>query len=306
MALAPSSPSNPNNPVKTPVQKPGFFQINAQDPQRQQFVKILVYGAPGSGKTTLGGSAADVEAMRDVLVISAEGGTMVFDENDRIKESKYLDIVRIERMEQLQKLYEFLQAHLIAVRSNNESELKNLQSMVMGMPIEKIGLDFQTRLRKYKTVIIDSLTEIEAQNLTKILGYDENSGFDEGDDVAVAKFDDFRKNNNIVQRIVRSFRDLQMNVVIVCGVGYVQDEMKRFYYSPSLTGKLSQQVQGFMDIVGYLVNSTNAAGTAEIRKMYVQPVAQVKFAAKNRRASYKGVFFEDPTMKSIMSELKLI
>lgn len=297
----------PSNTVaRTPLgTSPGAFRISGiSDPSRKRWLKMLVYGPHGAGKTTLLGSAVDVDILQDVLVVSAEGGNAVLEKNPRIGYSDLIDEVRIERIEQLQKIYEMLVAHCRYRDNGDDKSLEGLQRMTFGIP-EGEELD---RVRHYRTVIIDSLSEIEAQNLSKILGLD-SLGLDAGDDMEVAGFPQFRKNNHIIQRIVRSLRDLPLHVFIVCAQGYSQDELKRYHYQPALTGKLSQQIQGFVDIVGWLVvgapdpQDDSGAGP---RRLFVQPQTGPKADAKNRFSSYGKSYFDNPTIRSIMEGIGFI
>lgn len=206
---------------------------------------MLVYGKHGAGKTTLAASSVDVEQMNDVLVVMAEGGEVVFEDNNRVAAYEGLDIVKVDRIEQFQKIYEFLKAH-VSMRDNPamEGEMQKLQEMVFG--------EFDGRLRKYRTVIIDSLSEIEAYCLAKILNLD-NLGLDSGEEFDVAGFPQFRKNLHIMQRAIRQFRDLQIHVIMTCAESWSQDERKAYSYSPKLTGQLASIAQGFFDVVGWLV-----------------------------------------------------
>jgi GTPase SAR1 family protein len=324
---SPSAPSN--TAARTPIQPlRGQFQIGAlKEEDRDRWLKALIYGPPGAGKTTLTGSAVDVPQMQDVLVISAEGGTLAMEDNDRIKNDKLIDLVRINDANQLTKLYEFLKVHIPNRDSANELNLAKLQAKVFGLVPETIGTasgdpwpadiveqvkKAHGRIRYYRTVVIDSLTEIEAQNLSKLQGMDEK-GFEVGL-VETAGWTEFRQNNHTIQRLIRSFRDLNTNLFVICAQAYSQDELKRFHYTPALTGALKTQVQGFFDVVGYLVHSSAAAEemgvkdplTAQTRRLYLQPQAGVKFDAKSRRASYKKPYFNDPTMTSIMEGFGLV
>lgn len=276
---------------------PGAFSIGAmeQDEDEIHYLNGLIYGPHGAGKTTLLGSAVDVPEMRDVLVITAEGGKIVFENNDRIKEAKFLDIVKVDRIEQVQKLYEFLKLHC-ALRDDpsQDEKLRNLQVQV--------GLSAD-RIRRYRTVIIDSLSEVEAMNLSKILNLDA-LGLDAGDDMEVAGFPQFRKNTHIIQRFARQFRDLPMHCFMTCAQSFTQDERKAYHYAPKLTGQLTGIVQGFFDIVGWLVpNAADVNPTTGIAKRYlfVQPQTAPKADAKCRLASYKQAYFADPVMKDIMA-----
>ena len=290
--------------VRAPL-SPGAFSITSMETEvadpSNKWLNFLVYGAHGAGKTTLLGSAVDVPQMQDVLVIMAEGGSVVFEDNPRIKEFKGLDVVRVQRMEQLQKLYEFLKLHCtLRDDPSKEEQLRNLQSKVFP------GSE-GSRLRKYRTVIVDSLSEVEAANLAKILNLDA-LGLDAGDDMEVAGFPQFRKNNHIMQRTVRQFRDLPIHVLMSCAQAFGQDERKAYHYSPKLTGQLSGIVQGFFDVVGWLVvgQKSRSEDIAGPRRLFVQPQSSPKADAKNRLAAYKSDFFEDPTMTTIMEGAGLI
>lgn len=304
-AEAPSSPSGKSIPRKPLSDSPGAFRIGAlTDPMRRRYIKCLFYGAPGTGKTTLAGTAVDIEAMQDVLAIQIEGGEEVLLDNPRIKNPELVDVVRINSMPQLVKLYNFLQNHCRARDKGDEEMLIKMQNAVFHGDIDAAGnptngeLYDGDRLRQYRTVIIDSLTEIEAANLATTLGLDAQ-GIEVGGDATVAGWGEFRQNNHTMQRNIRAFRDLDMNVIFICHQSYNQDDMKRYHYAPALTGKLAQQVQGFVDVVGWLIVGTDEKGTM-VRKLAVQPHTGPKADAKNRFAKYQDPYFDSPTMSDLM------
>ena len=302
--MATQAPLQPGTSIAlTPLaESPGAFRIGGlSSPHKVRYFNSLFYGAPGCGETTLTGSAVDVPEMNDILLVAAEGGELVLEDNPRIKRAHDIDVVRIERIEQLQKIFDFLQLHCRLRDKDDEVELEKLQRKVFGIPAEvKLGGEGEFRIRKYKTIILDSLTEVEAHNLEKILGLDEQ-GIDAGADLNVADYAAFRKNNNMIQRIVRELRDLPIHFLCICAQKYSQDELKRFHYTPALTGKLVEQVQGFFDVVGWLVvgQATDETGAGP-RRLFVQPQAQPRADAKCRLASYNKAFFDNPTMESIL------
>jgi hypothetical protein len=162
------------------------------------------------------------------------------------------------------------------------------------------------RIRKYRTVIVDSLSEIEAMNFSKILGLD-SVGLDAGDDLEVAGYPQFRKNMHTMERITRSFRDLPLNFLVICAESYSQDELKRYHYSPKLTGQLRTNIQGFFDVVGWLTVGIKQDGDQSApRRLFVTPQSSPKADAKCRLASYKKDYFDNPTMASIMVDTGFI
>lgn len=284
----------------TRVASPGAFTIRSMgNTTHSKWFNMLVYGKHGAGKTTLLASAVDVEAMGDVLVIMAEGGEVVFEDNDRVRAYEELDVIKVDRIEQFQKIYEWIKAHC-SMRDDptKEEQLAKLQEMVFGPD--------SGRVRRYRTVIVDSLSEIEAYCLAKILNLD-SLGLDAGDDMEVAGFPQFRKNLHIMQRLVRQFRDLPIHTLFTCAENFSQDERKAYHYGPKLTGQLSGIVQGFFDVVGWLVVGQKSEGDAAgPRRLFVQPQSTPKADAKCRLAAYKSDFFDNPTMSSIMVETGFI
>lgn len=297
---APSAPSQ-TAPLKPVASSPGAFSAASFHRSSEvQYLKLLVYGPHGAGKTTLLCSACDVADMRDVLLVTIEGGMIVLEDNDRIRAPEWLDIIKIERIEQLQKVADMLKAH-VAWRDDPSKEDKLLELQAT------IGLD-DSRVRRFRTVIIDSLSEVEAMNLAKILNLDA-IGLDAGDDMEVAGFPQFRKNMHLMQRIVRRFRDMPMHVLITCAQSFTQDERKAYHYAPKLTGQLTGIIQGFFDVVGWLVpNAAQVDQTTGIAKrfLFVQPQTAPKADAKCRLASHKAAYFEDPTMLTIMQQTGML
>lgn len=288
-----------------------FMPVKSQ--KRSKFIKALFYGIAGGGKTTLAGSACNDDASSDVLVITAEGGDIVFDDNPRILRPELIDTMRAVRIEQIQKVYEWLTLHVRARDANDETMLRKLQGIAFfdnkDITVEEanaISPDFDhARTRKYRTVILDSLTDIEAQNMNHIMGISDQ-GFQIGDELQTAGYGEFRKNNNSIQQLVRAFRNLDVHLIILCGQRWSQDELKQFHYNPWLTGQLSTQVQSFVDICGYLIVSKADPTQPDTRRLYVQPQAAVKFDAKCRIASFKEPFFENPTFPDILKACKYL
>ena len=171
---------------------------------------FLVYGLSGVGKTRLAGTAFDVPELCPILLLNIEGGDLTL-------RSLYPDIeaVRITSWDQLKKVYE------------------NLKQGKHG----------------YKTVILDSLTEMQK------MGMDHTMLQRHGDDdQAVPEIKEWNINVEQVRKYVRLFRDLEGVNVILTALERV-DIDKRTQLSrkkPSLSGKVADEVSGFLDIVAYL------------------------------------------------------
>ena len=279
-------------PTPQPVKKTPPFKIETPE-THVRYLKLLIYGEYGVGKTYLAGTTADVTDLRDVLLINAESGDLTFDTD----EHKFADIdrVTVKNFHQVARVQEFLATHCIH-RDNKAKEsqdkLRELESILKGHDVEKP--------KHYRTVILDSLTEIEAYCMYQLLGVSDMFKLD--DDIPAAQFAEYKKNLHKMLMTVRKFRDLPMNVIMTCARQYTQDETKRMLFSPRLTGQLSSAVQGFMDVVGYLQMGQGEEGKLE-RRLCVQP--NPRFAAKCRFSRFKKEYFVNPTIQSILKDVGL-
>lgn len=118
-------------------------------------------------------------------------------------------------------------------------------------------------LKKYDTIVLDSITEIMKKLVDAIKGTKEQ-----------ATMQDWGKIINKMETYVRSFRDLEKNVII-CALESEKEDEGVILKRPSLSGKnLPNDIIGFMDICLYIEN------TAQGRVAHTQPGQ--KFYAKNR------------------------
>lgn len=258
---------------------------------------MMIYGGYGSGKTRLAASSVLVPDMRDVLMIDAESGDLTvatIDEPEFKAAVVHLDNVQITNFKALARVQEFLKLHC---QYREAGDIEKMKALEMKLRPES---DPDTPPRQYTTVIIDSLSEVETYSMYQLLGVTDRSRLDE--ETATAEWAEYKRNHNMILRLVRAFRDLPMNVILTCASNYVQDESKRFVYQPALTGKLAKQVQGFMDVVGFL--TVEQQGEEYIRRLHVQPTP--RFDAKNRFSVYRQNYFENPTLKGILQSVGLL
>lgn len=274
------------NPA-TPKRAPAFTIETTSD--RIRYLNMLVYGDYGVGKTTLGGTATRVESMRDIIVLDAEAGDL------SLAGMEGVDVIRVKNYRMASQVEAFLREHCKYRDEDNVDKLKELEALLKGVDIKTIK-----KPRKYQTVIIDTLSEVETFCMYQLLGITAATSLDE--ETAVAEWPEFRRNFNMIQRFCRTFRDLPMNVLMMCQQQYVQNEQKQMLYSPSMTGKLSGAIQGFFDVVGFMTIVKGEEGKP-LRRLFVQPID--RFAAKNRFAAFKDPWFDNPTIESILKAVGL-
>lgn len=280
--------------------KPPPFKMSTPNTSVTKWLKMLVYARPGAGKTTLCMTAVDVPQMNDVLLINADKGDIVLEENTRIKNPQLLrdNIIECNDFKTAAMVHDFLKMHCKFRDEDNVKGLREYEAWLRGCKTEDI-----VEPKRFRTVIIDSLTELDIYCTYGLLGLtQENVLHGEASDIEVARFDEFRKNNQMVQMFSRAFRDLPIHVLSTSHEAYTEDEQRKKHYMPQLTGQLRTQITGFYDIVGYLTYKKE--GEIITRQYWVQPVGP--FHAKNRRSVFKDNFFKDPVMMDIMKGCQLL
>lgn len=270
-----------------------IFQIQ-RGASKTQWLNLMLYGDFGQGKTYLAGTAVDVPAMKDVLLLNAEAGDLTLAVDIDGHEFTKIDTIPVTNFKQVGAMYNFLKAHCLFRDQDNIEKLIELEKRVTGE--EDITVP-----KKYRTVIIDSLTELDTYSMNQVLGINEQTKPD--DDIANAEWGDFRRNKHMLGRTIRDFRNLPMHVIFICARQYTQDESKKMIFQPALTGQLAREAQGFVDMVGYYHGKTLENGDTE-RRLFIQPTG--RWAAKNRFSVYKEPYFDDPTIGSILKDVGLL
>lgn len=222
-----------------------------------QHLNILVQGDAGAGKTYFGGTAQDHELTAPLLVLDMEGGTTT------LRHRKDVDVKRCHNFEEFWAAYELLEADA--------------------------G-------HTYKTVLVDSLTELQKMDLTDIMVKVVNKDSDRDPDVPSMR--EWGKTTQHIRNVIRRFRDLPCNVVFTVLSKREKDNEGNTVIIPDLPGKLAWQVPGFVDIVGYLYADVD--NDIIERRMQFQPTRKVM--AKDRTAALGAVLI-NPTVSDLLEKI---
>lgn len=218
---------------------------------------MMVYGRSGVGKTRLAGSSYTVPEMSRVLLIDIEGGNLTLR-----KEFPDVEMIRVQSWKEMQGVYDALYAG---------------------------GHGF-------RTVILDSLTEIQKFNMTDIMKKLVESTGDR--DLDVPSLREYLKNLEQTRRFVRAFRDLPLNVIFTALEREDKDKMGRPIKLPSLSGKMAQEVAAFLDIVLYYAVKEVDTPDGKRQMRVLQSQATETTVAKDRSGLLPPVM-TDPDMEKL-------
>lgn len=229
--------------------------LGVMSPDEIEFLNLLVFGEPGAGKTYLAGTAQDHPKTSPMLVLDVEGGTTT------LRHRSDIDVVQVRSIDQI------VEAHNMLKVDNNGY---------------------------YKTVVIDSLTELQKLDMSDIMKELVQRRPDRDPDVPDVR--EWGKSGTHMRQIVRAFRDLPMNTILTALVDPFKDSTGSVVLYPNLPGKMRTELAGFFDVVGYLYTRPEEEGEAITR--IIQFTGTQRVIAKDRTAVL-GHFMENPTIPAM-------
>lgn len=303
------------------------------------WLNMLIYGPYGHGKTHLAGTAALVPEMCDILYVSLEGGEKTLHVIKNILREHKIDpsciqVMPVQTYKQFAQTYEMVKKHIEYRDANNVKGLRSIECQLRGVEflqrsgwqptpaaVEKgaqaIVQEMASAItalcqnpdklaelipepKRFKTVIIDSLTEAQKYCMYQLLGIDPLKQKLDAEPEG-AEWKDWGASREMIQFLVRRFRDLPVNAIFICGEDESEDAKKRKYFVPLLPGKLSKDVQGLVDVVGYLKKIPQEGGKV-IHRLILEggDYGAINIAAKHRFGpKLRGQHLDEATMKSL-------
>jgi phage nucleotide-binding protein len=233
--------------------------LGVVSPDQIEYLNLLVFGEPGAGKTFLAGTAQDHPKTSPVLILDVEGGTTT------LRHRPDIDVVQVRSIQQV-----------VAVHNK--------------LKIENNGY--------YRTVVIDSLTELQKLDMHDIMKELVTRRPDRDPDVPDVR--EWGKTGIHMREIVRAYRDLPMNTILTALVDPFKDSSGLVVLYPNLPGKMRTELAGFFDVVGYLY--TRPEEDKEEIKRIIQFTGTQRVIAKDRTATL-GHFMEDPTIPTMFDTI---
>lgn len=189
------------------------------------FVNLMLFSEAGEGKTTLAASAQDHPEMANVLFANIEGGLM------SVAHRQDISSVDISSVDDLYELFWKLQ------RRDKD-------------------------VRDFNTIVIDNVSELQRMDLEQIVQNEvENSTNKNRVDPDDIWQEDYGKNTVRLERILRWFKNLPINLIITAhpkfvypkvGRGVDLTEIEPTVVIPKLTQSLCKSVLGLVDFVWFM------------------------------------------------------
>lgn len=198
-------------------------------PKNPRF-NMMIFGPPGSGKTTLAATAQDVPQMADVVFLNIEGGLLSVAHRGDIRAIDIYDTATLE------KEYWFIKTR-----------------------------DAEMGYAKTRTVIIDSGTELQTLDLQEIVQKQMGKKSSKGKARSIDDIwqEDYGKSTAHLRRVFRMFKELPHNVIVTALAKEVYPKsvtdvaaansmgIEPIVVLPSMTQKVAESVMGYMDFVWY-------------------------------------------------------
>ncbi len=225
-------------------------------------LKALVYGNSGVGKTYLAGSAEGHEKMQGTLIANLEGGLLTL-------------------------------AGGTADTTDRITEVAQFRDLLFQLsPSGALH-------GKYQTLVVDSVTELQALCLAEILAAECKAKPKRDPDKL--ELQDYGKCTVVLRSLMRHVRNLDMHVVITALAKEELPEGSKHPISvrPDMTAVVGRSIMAMMDHVWYLAVKADDAGKA-YRALLTQPMGP--YQAKTRGELFArnlGDVVRDPHLPEI-------
>lgn len=231
------------------------------------WLNVVIYGEPGSGKTVLAGSASKVDEMCPILYLDTEQGRLSLKKfyPEAIKSGR-LDVVPVNDFKRIQKIYDELERG-------------------------KHG---------YKTVVIDTLSELQRKALGLIMDAAVLKDSERDRDVPAQR--EWGKVGEQIERLVGAFRDLSMHSIFICHVNTKDDVNGITKGWPGLRGRMGRDVAGMVDEVFYLFARTRVKNKEQVVSRFIQTGSTDTFTGKDR-SDQLSLLTPEPNMTKIYNSI---
>ena len=234
-------------------------------------LSLMFYGEPGMGKTVLACTAVDYDKTAPVLMLDCECN--VWSVQSKMNDITFADLGKKNQKGKIDRL-----------RIENTNEFEAIINWLLNNKF-------------YKTVIIDSITQINYMALSELASFGKvRKGFLH---VIPIEIQHYGFNILLIKQLVEAFK-LFDGVVIYTALEDIDKIEGELLYRvrPDFPGKLSREVMAKMHIVGRM----SIKSGVNVREIRFQPDSRV--IAKDQSENGKlGLTMDNPTITKIMEKL---
>lgn len=246
---------------------------------------MMLYGAPGSGKTFLAGTAVQVPELQKVILFDNDGGSRT------VRGKKEFDGIKIVR-----------------VHDPNSGTYMEVKKWLGGEP-SALESAIGTSAEGYKTVIIDNLGAVHEAFIREILAKEDFNR----SHVEVASLQDYGLARTRLRLMMSQLATLSERFgylfIFTAHVDIIRTEYETIAkMRPAIAGKLGYEVPGDLPIVGLMeVESARGIGASKTeggsRVIYFDPSASSKSEVKDQSQAL-GAVMREPSMPKIYARIK--
>jgi hypothetical protein len=244
-------------------------------PKVENPLRMILFGPPGIGKTVFFGTGVEDPRVSPMLILDYDGGM-------RSIQSKVVTISTLAELKKVESL-NLPQDKAVSFRPKSWNDTEQV-------------LNFLVNQKYFRSVVVDSFSELNYQNLAAIVESEKLKGSNRDGDVP--QIGDYGKSANQLRKLVRIFRDLEIHSFYTAHVNDVKDELDGTIETrPSFIGKLSVEIPALVDVVGY-VQMSRVRGES-IRQIRFQPTPRIQ--AKDRTEGGRlGAILDNPTLPKVL------
>jgi len=258
---------------------------------QDMYLKMMVHGPVGVGKSTLGVSGFDDPRLTPGLFLDFEGGRLAIRSKTR-----YIDLEDVGKLEP----------------EEGRLDAVSIQSWADFVKVHRL---LSVDEPPYKYVCIDSLTEVGSLSLMGIVGTTLMQQI--STDPASIELQHFGKHNAQMEALVKAYRDLAVHVLLVCGTNAKKNPSTKVdQLMPMLVGQQVTKLPGLVDVVGFMEvdeevaevdepeNDIETGDEVTFRVLHTAP--SQKYIAKDRSEGESlGGDLREPTLPMILDLLEL-
>lgn len=164
----------------------------------------------------------------------------------------------------------------------------------------KVYAYLRTKVHEYKSVGIDSVSEVQRFALMTLLDTDPNTARPDADSLVQR---DYTRAHTQMRRLLRSFRDLPLHVFYTALAKDVAEPRTGTVKIPMLAGVLAEEIVATMDAVMYLALTPNPETKENDRALLLHSIPGFRIKVRAPIGSDPPPSLDDPTVTSLLNAL---